>query len=334
MEREREEAVRLVYVAATRARDALVVPVIGDERFDGWLKALDPVVYPDVSRTRRPEATEAPGCPRFGIESTPGRPDTMQPPIIAVVPGVHVPAAGDHRVVWWDPATLDLGIRPSLGLAQTEILKADEEGRSVAALASWDAWRWEREETLAEGRKPSRVVRAATEWVRATDERVEGADLVVVMDAAWKGPRPKGPRFGTLVHAVLSVADLADASSVDAHAAVQARILGASDEERDAAARVVEATLGHPVLRRAAAAASRGECRREAPLVLRLENGTLLECVADLAFLEDGQWTVVDFKTDAELGTLIGDYKRQVALYAKGIAEATESEASTILLRV
>jgi ATP-dependent helicase/nuclease subunit A len=247
---------------------------------------------------------------------------------------VHVPAAGHHRAVWWDPATLTLGVRPSLGLAQTEILRADEEGRSKAALAHWEAWRWEREETRAEGAKPTRVVRAATEWVRATDAKVEGVDMVVVMDAAWKGPRPKGPRFGTLVHALLSVVDLNDTSSVDAHAAVQARILGASDEERHAAARVVEAALAHPLLCRAAAAASRGECRRETSLLLGLADDTLLECAADLAFRENGRWTVVDFKTDAELGIQTEGYRRQVALYARGIADATRSDVSGVVLRV
>jgi hypothetical protein len=258
----------------------------------------------------------------------------MQPPIISVTTGVHVPAVGGHRAVWWDPQALHLGVRPTLGLAQSEILKADEEGRSAEALANWEAWRWEREETRAEGRKPTRVVRAATEWVRATDTQVVGADMVVVMDSPWKGPRPKGPRFGTLVHAVLSVVDLNDAATVAGHTAVQARILGAADEEREAAARVAEATLSHPLLRRAAGAVARGECRRETPLVLRLDDGTLLECVADLAFREDGRWTVVDFKTDADLGVLGPSYKRQVALYARGIAEATGCDSVGILLRV
>ncbi len=35
-ERERAEGVRVAYVAATRARDLLVVPVVGDEERDGW----------------------------------------------------------------------------------------------------------------------------------------------------------------------------------------------------------------------------------------------------------------------------------------------------------
>ena len=45
--REREEGVRVAYVAATRARDLLVVPAVGDEPFDGgWVSPLDPAIYP------------------------------------------------------------------------------------------------------------------------------------------------------------------------------------------------------------------------------------------------------------------------------------------------
>src|SRR5262249_47552906 len=35
--RDQEEAIRVLYVAVTRARDLLVVPVVGDEKYNGWL---------------------------------------------------------------------------------------------------------------------------------------------------------------------------------------------------------------------------------------------------------------------------------------------------------
>ena len=77
-----------------------------------------------------------------------------------------------------------------------------------------------------------------------------------------------------------------------------------------------------------------GRCRREVPLVLRLEDGVLVEGVADLAFAEDGCWTVVDFKTDVELGSRLAEYRRQVALYARAIAAATGQPATAVLLRL
>src|SRR5207237_7457255 len=118
MAREGEEATRVLYVAATRARDLLVVPALGDGRYDGWLQALTPVLYPSPDRVHAPETRQPPGCPAFGVATTTGRPDNVPRPADAVVPGLHVPEAGRHRVVWWDPATLALDVQESVGLAQ------------------------------------------------------------------------------------------------------------------------------------------------------------------------------------------------------------------------
>jgi ATP-dependent exoDNAse (exonuclease V) beta subunit len=86
------------------------------------------------------------------------------------------------------------------------------------------------------------------------------------------------------------------------------------------------------LLRRAAKAAT---CRRESSVVLRLDTGTLLEAIADLAFEEADGWVVVDFKTDAGVGARAeAQYRRQVALYARGISEATAKPARGYLLGV
>ena len=62
--RDRAEGERLAYVAATRARDLLVVPTIGDAVYDGgWLDPLMPAIYPPAGARRHP--APAPGCPAF-----------------------------------------------------------------------------------------------------------------------------------------------------------------------------------------------------------------------------------------------------------------------------
>ena len=72
-----------------------------------------------------------------------------------------------------------------------------------------------------------------------------------------------------------------------------------------------------------------------APLTYLAADGTLIEGVADLAFEEAGRWTVVDVKTDIEIGRVgLDRYKRQVALYAAAIARATSKPATAALLRV
>ena len=129
-----------------------------------------------------------------------------------------------------------------------------------------------------------------------------------------------------------------DATSPSEIARSQGRQLGASPEEVEAAAVCVKAALAHPVLRRAAAAAARGALRREAPLVLRLADGTLAEGIVDLALREEGpdgpSWTVVDFKTDHDVEERRSHYEAQVRLYTRAISEATGEPARGVLLLV
>jgi ATP-dependent exoDNAse (exonuclease V) beta subunit len=326
-QREREEAVRLLYVAATRARDLLVVPVIGDERRDGWLATLHSAVHPSISRARNPIAHQGPGTPEFGRESVLFRPDDVITPPESVMPGVHQPEVGSHRVVWWDPKQLILGLKPTVGLAQEKILIDDGLGAARAAQVTWESWRHHRSGIIERGERPTIAVQTATERARSSPQ-VDGEAEVVIVDARWKGPRSSGARFGTLVHAVLATVDLqADRADVAAHAHIQARLLGASEEERVAAVEVASAALGHPLLRRAVLADRDGHCRRESGIVIRLDDGTLLECVADLAFKEAQEWIVVDFKTDADRETQVDVYRRQVALYVRGIIEASGTVA-------
>jgi len=92
--------------------------------------------------------------------------------------------------------------------------------------------------------------------------------------------------------------------------------------------------LAHPLLRRAAVAARAGRCRRECPVTIRLDDGVLVEGVIDAAFVEDGGWAVVDFKTDVEIGGRLEEYRRQVGVYAEAVGRATGVRARGVLLRV
>ena len=111
----------MLYVAATRARDLLVVPVVGDERRDGWLAALDPALHPEPDARAPPESRAAAGLPAVRRRQRARcRRTTCSARWSSVTPGLHAPEAGEHRVVWWDPAALELGVRESVGLSQTQ----------------------------------------------------------------------------------------------------------------------------------------------------------------------------------------------------------------------
>ncbi len=327
-----EEAVRLTYVAATRARDMLVVPVVGDEGIDAgwWLSPLAPAVYP------RPEdwrATHlAPGCPAFGDDSVLERPQkTERDKRSAVRPGLHLPQAGTHTVVWWDPRALKLRADQDAGLRQQRILAVDEkEGHDAESEREHDAWQSKRKVSIERGSTPTHRV----EIVTARSKLGGPTSLLPVAvhrtDVERAG-RPRGKSFGVLVHAVLAEVALDANADVVADAARSAgRMLGASDKDVKHATVATIAALAHPIMREAA----RSEHRRESPILLREPDGLLVEGVLDLAFRRDTTWIVVDFKTDHELSEAKAAYEAQVRLYARAVSEATGLAAEGALLLV
>ena len=103
---DREEAERVAYVAATRARDLLVVSAIGEQEFaGGWLEPLYPALYPQPDRRRL--AGKHPGCKMPGDRTVLERPPEYGGEESSVRPGVHYPQVGQHEVVWFDPALLN-----------------------------------------------------------------------------------------------------------------------------------------------------------------------------------------------------------------------------------
>jgi ATP-dependent exoDNAse (exonuclease V) beta subunit len=330
--RDRAEAVRLAYVAATRARDLLVITGVADEELSGtWLSALHSAIYPTQ---RSPgEGEPAPGCPALRGTAVGQRPKNARPGSRAGVnAGRLTPRAGRHSVVWWDPKVLKLDAQERVGLRQQRVLEADEGGAAAAEGERVHAqWQAEREALLAAGARASCSVVPVT---ALAEERIAAVPVpdVRVESVGARGPRPSGRRFGTLVHAVLAEVDLrASAAEVARAAELQGRIVGASAEEVAAAGAVAIAALAHPVIARAAASPA---LRREVPVFLRHEDGRLVEGVVDLAFREAGAWTVVDWKTDAELGARRATYSAQVQLYADAIARATGERAEALLLVV
>ncbi len=323
--RERAEGVRVAYVAATRARDILVVPVVGDEERQGWLEPLNKAVYPPLTHSR--QARQPPGCPEFGRVSVLNRPPEYRDES-SVEPGLHQARKGGHPVVWWDPAALPPSQEERFGERQEEIL-AEDAPALERSLAAYDAWLASRSRIIEEGSRATLAIATAAEST-APPEGYTG--FVLVESAARAAHRPAGKRFGMLVHAVLRDVSLtAGSAELEAVAKMHGRLLAAPKSEADAAARAAGAALRHPLLERARAAA---RCYREYPVLLRLEDNKAVEGVIDLAFEEDGRWVVVDFKTDADGTARLDAYRAQAAWYGFALERITGKQAECFLLRV
>jgi ATP-dependent helicase/nuclease subunit A len=338
--RDEAEGVRLAYVAATRARDVLVVPAVGDGPFDeGWVSPLNAALYPPVADRQAPLVPS--GAPAFKSKDTlVDRPDGEMPSTSTVRPGeYHIADASSGEtisVVWWDPVLLDRTTDDARGLRRDDLIAKDARVEDVAAdRARYDAWRGRRTTVLERAAIPSLEVVTATELIRSCPEAIAGSEDVTIEDGSIPGPRPSGRRFGVLVHALLAAAPIdASLDQIRDLTSLHARVLGATREERDAAAQAVDHALRHRVLDAARAAVAAGRlCRREAPISF-VRDGILIDGQLDLAFDTGDEWRVIDFKTDAELGAAEADYRQQVALYAQGLAAITGRRASATILRV
>ena len=162
--RDEAEGTRVAYVAATRARDLLVVPAVGDEPRQGWIQSLNTAVYPPMEARR--QQIQAPGCVEFkSKDSVLVRPGGSAG-TSTVCPGLHIRkpessdpllypprGAGEERgggaefsVVWWDPRVLKLDAEAPLGIHRPELIVKDVAPEIVeSGLAAYNSWRERRE---------------------------------------------------------------------------------------------------------------------------------------------------------------------------------------------
>jgi ATP-dependent helicase/nuclease subunit A len=320
--RDEAEALRLTYVAATRARDALIVPIAGRQPGalpGSWLAPLDRVVYPAGA----------------------GAMAMVDGDIDAVDPGWHRPFVGEHAL--WVPSLAPRALkRPqAMGVQGTELLRPTDDGRAREGLERYLGWQAERQGRVDRGGVASVEVIAVSETVQwPKTVQSPGAEPTLERLARPDG-RPRGRRFGTLLHLLfrdvphLPHADppAFDRDALPGLARLHGRLLGAPAAEVAAAVAAVAAALDSSLLRAAAAA---DELSREAPFTLRLDGDYLVEGIVDLAFRQGDAWTVVDFKTDDPDAdpALLEQYRIQLAWYVAALESLHGQNARGVLLLV
>ncbi len=350
--REEAEGVRVAYVAATRARDLLVVPAVGDAQRKGWVQCLNDAVYPPAERWRQSEPAE--GCPAFGERSVARRPgDFDHQQEASVRPGRHrfgsgeaasgaageVDAVGDdgYDVVWWDAELLDEKPPASYGLLGEDLLIETGED---ANRERFERWRRHGEDLVARGKEPSARPVAVTEL----DSEPPGEPVEVAIEQLERsGDRTGGKRFGSLVHTVLRDAPLdGEPKRIGELTRLHGALIGSTAAEVAAAEAVVTAALASPA---AVAARTSPRVLRETPFLLPLDGDPeqrIVEGAIDLAYVDgNGRWIVIDWKTDlgdldapaggdsAGNGVTRGDrYRRQVRWYCYALQQLTGAPAS------
>jgi ATP-dependent exoDNAse (exonuclease V) beta subunit len=198
-EGEREEGVRLAYVAATRARDLLVVSAVGAKQYEGdesWLSPLYDALYPPEERWQ--QAGSGRGCPKFGDGTVLNTP-VDQPNTACVRPGLHFPKAGRHEVVWFDPKLLKLEVSKREGVEDENVLSGTAE-QAAEGLDRYNQWKIRRQEMIERGSIPEFKLRMAHK-MRGSEEAHHVA--ITRVDLRDETRRTSHRKFGAAVHEIL-----------------------------------------------------------------------------------------------------------------------------------
>jgi ATP-dependent helicase/nuclease subunit A len=213
-ERREAELLRLLYVGATRARDALVIP---------WFPAKDGVDATGL-------LTRIAGF----LEAESGEP----------VRGL---GAGGRAVVRFDTASLDLARKaPRPVRLDTERARAidHETTEAYAERVAWERWI----DGIGDRRHhPAVIVTPSSLALHADSEPVRDEEPVT-------GASSRGRELGTLVHAVMERVDFASPETARDVTRAIARTAGVDGDLVEEAAGLVERALDTPIMRRAAAA--------------------------------------------------------------------------------
>jgi ATP-dependent exoDNAse (exonuclease V) beta subunit len=335
--REQKEGERIAYVAATRARDLLVVPAVGDEPYtEGWVSPLNAAIYP--AETERRVQQQAERCPVFhSKDSVLIRPNGDPASRSTVCPGEHR-IAPSHTVVWWspEPQVLSLNVAAPFGLRRDDLIVKDVHPDILRrGLDAYESWKAARAADVISARRSSIEVITATQAAALEDAGIDDANVTIV-SSPTETSRPAGARFGSLVHALLGEVPFGEDSGsvLERLAHAHGRILGATQDEIAAAREAVAHVLRHPILIAAARAEREGQCYRETPVTYRLESGVIVEGYVDLAYRDGDSIVVVDFKTDRELDGTLERYRRQVSIYATAVGRTAGLPTQAFLMRV
>jgi ATP-dependent exoDNAse (exonuclease V) beta subunit len=323
--RDKEEACRLAYVAATRARDLLVVAATGDEIREGsWLSPLYRALYPQQGSWGSSEAP--PGCTFVGRDTVLRRPSDAEPREI-LRPGQHRAANDTHTVVWFDPRILPRRPESHAGLDDDSLLRSSAT-EPCEGLRLYAEWRTAKAQRLVAGLSPRFQIRPITE-VDVLPAGVQTDVEIIPVPRGLETVRVRrGAKYGDLVHALLARAEYPmDKARLAALAAAYEIGSTLTETEREAAVDAVLRGLNHPLLFEARSAE---RVYREYPVTCEVD-GALYEGLIDLAWFDGTRWTVVDYKTGpAEMPR----YRRQVALYGEALTRATGAPVRLIVLEI
>lgn len=332
LDRNRAEGARVAYVAATRARDILVIPVVGDDATfpqDGWISPL-------AATLQSPQ-----GYRPLGPDLVANRPDDVDRPTRALAAGIHPTRGG--TVQFMDPRDLVQTSRRAMGFSDTDLLQAGDPTAEAQDLAAWQEHDARRIAAIATAASSGRWIETVTALSKGATPIASTGRMIDKLRGSRQAGRPTGKQFGTLVHMVLATVAVDDAmDTISATSQSVGRLTGASEKEMEAAAVAVKSALEHRVFSEVRSALAAGRLvQREVPVTYAVPTdapgarSVIADGIVDLVYDAGDVLWVVDYKTD-DADTMIEErltaYETQVGLYCSAIEAALKRDTRGALL--
>jgi len=172
----------------------------------------------------------------------------------------------------------------------------------------------EAKKALVEKRRGKTRLQSVTLVAHSDDDKPQREGYFLEGETQPVSGDRQGKAFGVLTHQLLEKGwDWNEATLLKA-GQLWAPTMGLSIEKAKEAADLAVKALGNDLLKRAKASS---HVFRELSLTGKNPDGVYLNAVIDLAFLEDGAWVVVDYKTDQDSQRGLEAYQKQIGHYSE-----------------
>jgi ATP-dependent exoDNAse (exonuclease V) beta subunit len=271
-EQEKAEALRLLYVGCTRARESLVLPLFSQEKGGGFLKPItasfDEKVFEKRKVTASSKATQA-------------------------------------------------------GALAVDLHEKDRSSALVQDQKAWFQTKLDEKKALVEKRKGKTRLASVTSLVHSDDDKQLREGYQLEGERTSGEGQAIGKAFGVLTHQLLEKGWNWDQKTLSQAALYWAPELGLPAEKAQEAAQLATRALARELLQRAKKSP---KIFRELSLTGGASNGKQLNAVIDLAFLEEDQWVIVDYKTDQDPSRGVEAYRQQLGHYQDLLEKLTDKK--------
>jgi ATP-dependent helicase/nuclease subunit A len=172
----------------------------------------------------------------------------------------------------------------------------------------------EAKKSLIEKRRGKTRLQSVTSLAHSDDDKSQREGYFLEGENPPAFGDQQGKAFGVLTHQLLEKGWDWNNETLAKAARLWGPGLGLSADKSKEAAELAAKALAHNLLMRAKKST---QVFKELSLTGKSPEGVFLNAVIDLAFLEDGAWVVVDYKTDHDPARGLESYRKQIGYYSE-----------------